>query len=90
MQVELTPDQVAFIRNAIADGRYRTPEDAVRDAMSRWEENERLRLEIVGAFDEAEADLNSERYTDYTAATLPELAEELKREARSLRDRQPE
>jgi putative addiction module CopG family antidote len=90
MQVELTPDQEAFIRNAIADGRYRTPEDAVRDAMARWEESERRRLELLSAFDEAQADLDSGRYTDYTEATLPKLAEELKREARNVRDRQRE
>ena len=88
MQVELTPDQEAFIRNAIADGRYRTPEDVVRDAMARWEESERRRLELLSTFDEAEADLISGKYTDYTEATLSDLAEELKREARSLRDRQ--
>ena len=90
MQVELTQDQEAFIRNAIADGRYGTPQDAVRDAMARWEENERLRLELLSALDEAEADVNTGQYTDYTAATLPQLAEELKRESRGLRDRQPE
>jgi putative addiction module CopG family antidote len=88
MEVQLTPDQEAFIRKAVASGRYPSVEDAVRDAMVRWEEGERARLELLAALDEAEADLEAGRYTDYTDATLPRLANELKREARKLRERQ--
>ena len=50
--------------------------------MARWEEGERARLELLAALDEAEADLEATHYTDYTDATLPQLADELKREAR--------
>jgi putative addiction module CopG family antidote len=88
MEVQLTPDQEAFIREAVASGRYPSVEDAVRDAMARWEEGERARLELLAAFDQAEADLEAGRYTDYTDVTLPRLADELKREARELRDRE--
>ena len=84
MEVELTSDQEAFIRKAVASGRYATVEAAVRDAMARWEEGERARLELLAALDEAEADLEAGQYADYTDATLPRLAEELKREAREL------
>jgi putative addiction module CopG family antidote len=86
MEVQLTPDQEAFIRKAVASGRYPSVEDAVRDAMVRWEEGERARPELLAALDEAEADLEAERYTDYTDATLPRLANELKREARELHE----
>jgi putative addiction module CopG family antidote len=88
MQFTPTPDQEAFIRQAIASGRYRTPEDALRDAMARWEESERARTELLAAFEEAEADLEVGQYADYTEATLPQLAQELKREARLERDSQ--
>jgi len=88
MEVQLTPDQEAFIRKAVASGRYPSVEDAVREAMVRWEEGERARLELLAALDEAEADLEAGRYTDYTDATLPKLAIELKREARELRERE--
>jgi len=88
MEVPLTPDQEAFIRRGIASGRYRTPEDAVREAMARWEEAERARAEILAALDEAEADLAAGQYTDWTDETLPELAAELKREARAVRSRE--
>jgi putative addiction module CopG family antidote len=85
MELQLTPDQEAFIRKAIARGRYPSVEDAVRDALARWEESERTRLELLAALDEAEADLEAGRYTDHTGKTLPRLAEELKREARETR-----
>jgi hypothetical protein len=51
-----------------------------RDAMARWEESERRRLELVGPFDEAETDLAAGRFTQYTQAGLPQLAEDLKQE----------
>jgi len=84
---ETTPDQQAFVDRAIASGRYRNAEDAMRDALARWEEDERRRIEVLAAFDEAEADLNAGRYADYTNETLCQLVDDLKREARSERDR---
>jgi putative addiction module CopG family antidote len=87
MEVQFTQDQEAFVRQAIAEGRYQTAEDAVRAALARWEEEERSRIELLTALDEAEADLESGRYTDDTDESLPLLAEELKEEARALRKR---
>ncbi len=85
MEVQLTPDQEAFIRKAIASGRYPNAEAAVREAMVSWEERERLRLELLAVLDEAEADLQSGQFTDYTGSTLQRLSGELKREARMMR-----
>jgi putative addiction module CopG family antidote len=86
MEITLTPDQKAFVRQAIERGRLEREEDAVREALLLWEERERARVELLAALDEAEADLGAGRYSDYTGETLPRLAEELKREARALRD----
>ena len=61
MKVDFTPDQEALIRQAIASGRYHTAEDAVHDAMARWEESERARIEMLAALDEAESDLEAGR-----------------------------
>ena len=90
MEVHFIPDadQETFIRLGIASGRYRTAEDAVRDAMSRWEEGERTRLELLAALDDAEADLEAGRFVDYTSEMLPIMADELKREARALHHRE--
>jgi Arc/MetJ-type ribon-helix-helix transcriptional regulator len=88
MEVRLTPDQEAFIRQAIASGRDRTPEDAVLDAMARWEESERARIELCAALDEAEGELATAQYSDWSEETLPQLSAELKREGRARRDRE--
>ena len=87
MDVQLTPDQEAFVRQGIERGEFNHPADAVRAALRLWEERERSRAEIRAAFDEAEADLASGRYRDYSDETLPGLAEEIKREARAQRQR---
>jgi|ERR1700744_2504768 putative addiction module CopG family antidote len=57
MDVRLSPDQEAFVRQAIEAGRFRSEEDAVREALSLWEERERRRLELVAAIKEAEEDV---------------------------------
>ena len=82
MQVELTPEQRAFVQQAIETGRLRHPEEAVQEALSFWEERERARAGLLISFDEAEADLHAGDFTDYNNETLQQLADELKREAR--------
>lgn len=57
MEVQLTPDQKAFVRQGIESGRLRSEEDAVQQALSLWEERERRRLEILLAVEQAEASL---------------------------------
>jgi Arc/MetJ-type ribon-helix-helix transcriptional regulator len=57
MEVYLTPEQEAFIRQGIEAGRFHGREDAVQEAMSLWEERERRRLELLTAVDLAEASL---------------------------------
>jgi putative addiction module CopG family antidote len=88
MEIQLTPDQQAFIHRAVASGRYQNAEDALGDAMARWEEDERTRIELLAVFDEAEADLESGQYTDHSNETLSDLADALKREARAERNNQ--
>jgi putative addiction module CopG family antidote len=85
MEVKLTPDQEFLIQRAIEQGRYRSAEEAVRDAMARWEEQERQRVELTTDVGRAETDLKSGRFNDYTDDTLSLLADELKREARAMR-----
>jgi len=80
MEVHPTPEQEAFIRQAIESGRLQREEDAIREALSLWEERERSQTELLAALDEAEADLQTGRFTDYTDETLLQLARELKRE----------
>ncbi len=57
MEVHLTPDQEAFIRQGIAAGRFQSEADAVAEALLLWEERERTRAEILAAVDAAEFSL---------------------------------
>ena len=57
MDVDLTADQKAFIREAIESGRFQSAEDAVREALSLWVERERRRAETLATVDTAEAAL---------------------------------
>lgn len=57
MDVQLTPDQQAFIRDALANGRLRSEADAVQEALALWEQLERTRAQILTAVDAAEASL---------------------------------
>jgi Arc/MetJ-type ribon-helix-helix transcriptional regulator len=85
MEVQLTTGQELLIQRAIEQGRYRSAEEAVLDAMARWEERERQRIDLTSDIGRAETELTSGGYSDYTDETLPLLAEELKREAREMR-----
>jgi Arc/MetJ-type ribon-helix-helix transcriptional regulator len=85
MEVQFTPEQEAFIRQAISSGRLNRAEDAIQQALSLWEKQERNRVEILAAFDEAEADLQIGQYDDYADETLLLLADQLKAEGRALR-----
>jgi Arc/MetJ-type ribon-helix-helix transcriptional regulator len=53
MEIILTPDQEAFVRQAIKTGRIDRAEDAVTEALLLWEEHELLRAELVASIDEA-------------------------------------
>jgi Arc/MetJ-type ribon-helix-helix transcriptional regulator len=83
MEIRLTPDQEEFIREAVASGRLHSAEEAAEQALSMWEERERSRMEILAAIEMAEFDLKHGYYQDYSEETLTDLAEELKREART-------
>ena len=80
MEVQLTPDQKAFVRQAIESGRLRREEDAVREALSLWEERERRRLGILVAVDKAEGSLaRGQGRSITTPEEAQQLAAEVKR-----------
>jgi hypothetical protein len=83
MDVQLTPDQKALVRQAIEGGRLLREEDAVKEALSLWEERERTRAEILAAVDEAEASHARGEERIITQEFIRELAEEVKRRGRA-------
>ncbi len=80
MEVHLTDEQRAFIREALAAGRLDREEDAIKEAMSLWEERERRRLEILAAVDKAEASLAQTAGRRISSRQeVTQLADEVKR-----------
>ena len=82
MNVELTPDQRAFVQKAIESGRFSREEEAVQEALALWEDRERRRLEIVAMIDEAEASLARGEGREFTKETTQALADEIKERLR--------
>ena len=83
MEVFLTPDQEAFVQLAIESGRFRSKEDAVREALRQWEERERKRAELLATIDDANASLARGEGRVLTEQSMSELAEEVKSRGRA-------
>jgi Arc/MetJ-type ribon-helix-helix transcriptional regulator len=83
MEIQLTPDQKAFVRQAIENGRLHREEDAVQEALALWEERERTRAEILAAVDEAEASLTHGDGRIITQQSMRDLAGEVKQRGRA-------
>ena len=83
MEVQLTPDQKAFVRQAIESGRLHREEDAVQEALSLWEERERTRAEILTAVELADASIARGEGRVITRESMRQLADEVKRRGRS-------
>ncbi len=78
--MQLTPDQKAFVRQAIKTGRLHGEEDAVQEALSLWEERERRRHEILISVSAAEASLaRGEGRIVTTPEQVTELTDDVKR-----------
>ena len=83
MEIHLTADQEAFIREGIASGRFQNPEDAVQEALILWEERERRRAEILASIDKAEASLAAGKGRAITAKSVKILADTIKKRGRA-------
>ena len=80
MEVQLTADQKAFIRQGVENGRYLREEDALHEALTLWERQERRRAEILSAVDLAEASFaRGEGRLITTPQEAAQLAEDIKR-----------
>lgn len=83
MIVHLTPDQKAFVRDAIASGRLHGEEDAMREALTLWERREHARAEILASVDVAEAALARGEGRVITQESVRDLAAEVKQRGRA-------
>jgi len=78
MEVDLTPDQSAFVQQAIETGRLHRPDEALEEALSLWEERERRRAEILAAVANAKASLAAGRGRTISEDSMRQLADEVK------------
>jgi len=83
MEVKLTPDQKAFVSDAIESGRLKHEEEAVREALALWEERERTRAGILAAVDESDASLARGEGRVITKQSMLKLAAEVKQRGRA-------
>jgi Arc/MetJ-type ribon-helix-helix transcriptional regulator len=83
MEVQLTADQKAFVRQAIQSGRLQREEDAVKEALSLWEDRERTRAEILAAVDAAEVSLARGEGRPISRESMRQLAAEVKQRGRA-------
>jgi Arc/MetJ-type ribon-helix-helix transcriptional regulator len=83
MEVRLTADQEAFVRQAIESGRLHSAEDAVEEALSLWEERERKRAEFLATLDDPKASLARGEGRVITQQSMRALAEEVKQRGKA-------
>ena len=83
MDVELTPDQRAFVQKGIERGRFAREEEAIEEALALWERRERRRLEVIAMVEDAEASLARGEGREFsTKEDTQALAEEIKARVR--------
>lgn len=83
MDVELTPDQKAFVRRAMESGRIHSEQEAVREALALWEERERQRAEFLLTLEDARASLSRGEGRPITQESMRQLADEVKERGRT-------
>jgi putative addiction module CopG family antidote len=83
MEVQLTPDQKAFVRRAVESGRLHSEEEAVQEALALWEDRERRRMEFLATLDRARASLACGEGLVITPESMRELAAEVRERGRA-------
>jgi Arc/MetJ-type ribon-helix-helix transcriptional regulator len=83
MEIHFTPDQKAFLRQAMESGRLHSEQEAVHEALALWEERERQRAEFLLSLDEARASLAHGEGRIITQQSMQQLAREVKERGRA-------
>lgn len=83
MEVRLTRDQEAFVRQATEAGRFHRGEDAIEEALSLWEERERKLAEFLATRHDAKASLARGEVRTITQESMRKLASDVNQRGRS-------
>lgn len=82
VEVSLTPDQKAFVQQAIASGRLRDEQQALQEALAIWEERERRRLELISSIETATDACKRGEGRPITVDSMRQLATDVKARGR--------
>ena len=83
MEVTLTAEQQAFVDLALSDGRLRSKEEAVAQALALWEERERQRIAFLATLTDARTSLAHGEGRELTEEGLRDLARSVKERGRA-------
>ena len=83
MEVNLTADQKAFVRQAIESGRLHDEQEAVQEALALWEQRERARIELIASAESARVAHARAEDRPLTEDSVRELASEVKSRGRA-------
>jgi putative addiction module CopG family antidote len=83
MNVQLTPEQRAFVQLAIESGRLHSEADAVQEALALWEERERERAQFLLSLQERRASVARGEGREITPESMRQLAAEVKERGRA-------
>ena len=83
MSAKLTPDQLAFAREAVQSGRFKSEDDAIAEALALWEKRERARTQLLADIDTADASIAAGLGRDVTQQSMQDLANEVKQRGRA-------
>jgi len=85
MEIRPTPEQEELIRRAIEAGRFESAEDAVKEALSIWEQREReaALAEFRITLDAAETSIGRGEGIPITLQSMRDLAADVKRRGRT-------
>ncbi len=78
MQIELTADQSTFIDLGIREGRFRSTEEAIQQALAQWEKRERSRAELLASLELADKEIDAGGGEVYDSGDLSSLVENVR------------
>ena len=83
VRLKLTPDQEAFVRQAVESGRLHDEQEALQEALALWEERERRRHELLASVHSARAARARGEGRPLTEASMRELTDQVKARGRA-------
>jgi putative addiction module CopG family antidote len=83
VRLKLTPDQEAFVRQAVESGRLHDEQEALQEALALWEERERRRQELLASVHSARAAHARGEGRPLTEVSIRELTDQVKARGRA-------